>query len=379
VSILKTNLVTWFQDEGQPLLSGYIYVGNTYQDPRTFPKTVTFQDSSGNQFTAAQPLRTDVNGRIQYNGKAIIATVEGDYSLRIENSSEQLIENGYIPFVSADTSSGSSGLESYRQYGLTLSAIKSIDVTPGQTVGNVGKLSVDDGQGADWLAIINTGGTPDDVDLIDFNNGVQGQRILNYQFPSTTRQIFTSSGTWTRPDGCRSIKVECVGAGGSSGTAAGTSSTSNFGLSGSGGGGAYASSIIDVSSISSSPVTVGVGSVGSEGGDTSFGVLVVADGGKVGSDGINLLTANSQIILGGLGGEGSSSTGEIVVSGGKGSHSTYIVSSGSDVGLTGGNSISPSGSDSFGNGGAGSLIPINIAASDQNPGIDGICIVTEYY
>ena len=97
-----------------------------------------------------------------------------------------------------------------------------------------------------------------------------------------TRQIFTSSGTWTRPTGCTKINVRVQGAGGN-----GTTGTYGEG----GGGGGYAEKIIDVASISSVTVTVGTGSTQL----SSFGAHCTGNGG-----------ANA---TGGVGGAGGTGTG----------------------------------------------------------------------
>jgi hypothetical protein len=186
MSIVKTNQPNFFGNSGEVLKSGYIYVGQPNQDPVEFDKEVTFKDSQGNQFPAAQPLRTNSEGQISYNGKVMIATVEGDYSMLILDSNKVQINGGYIPLVSPEESGGSSDLSDYREYGLLLADIKKLEVAPGQTVGNIGKLTTTDNLGARWLVISNTGGSGDDIDLIDFDNGLQGQRIKNFTEQAVT-------------------------------------------------------------------------------------------------------------------------------------------------------------------------------------------------
>ncbi len=185
-TLVYTNKLTWFQDAGEPLKSGYIYVGDPNTDPQNFPKTVTFTDSDGNAFTAPQPLRTNNDGRIQWNGKAITATVDGDYSLLILKSDNATqINDGYISSVTDFNAGGGGGgdVTNYREYGLTLADTKQISKNPGQTVGSVGKAAVEDGEGANWIVLSNTGSPADDVDLIDFDNGTQGRRLRNFLQP----------------------------------------------------------------------------------------------------------------------------------------------------------------------------------------------------
>jgi hypothetical protein len=175
---IQTNKPVFFGNDGDVLKSGRIYIGQPNQYPISFPKTVTFQDSSGAQFEAQQPLRTNDQGQISFNGKAIIALVDGNYSLLVQDRNGVQINDGYTPFVS-NPGEAEINLGSVTQVGLLLSDIKLLDVTPGDTVRNVGKITATDGLGADWLVVSNTGNPADDETLIDFANGTQGQRIGN--------------------------------------------------------------------------------------------------------------------------------------------------------------------------------------------------------
>lgn len=173
---IRTNKPVFFGNDGDVLKSGQIYIGQPNQWPISFPKTVTFQDSSGAQFEAQQPLRTNDQGQISFNGKAIIALVDGNYSMLVQDRNGVQVQDGYTPFVENAADAGGN-LDNVTQVGLLLTDIKSFDVTPGDTVRNVGKTVATDGLGADWLVVSNTGNPADDVDLIDFTNGTQGQRI----------------------------------------------------------------------------------------------------------------------------------------------------------------------------------------------------------
>ncbi len=133
-------------------------------------------------------------------------------------------------------------------------------------------------------------------------------------------QTFTSSGTWTRPAGITKVIMEVQGAGGS-----GSGSPNGEQCNG-GAAGGYAKKLLDVSSISTSTITVGAGGAGVDGGS---GVI---NGGNDGgfskwADGTNTITAN-----GGGGGdlsnyagtEGATATGgDINIQGGDGSPIEY--------------------------------------------------------
>jgi len=98
-------------------------------------------------------------------------------------------------------------------------------------------------------------------------------------------QVFTASGTWTKPAGITKVKVTVVGGGGGGGTA---NITSRIG--GSGAAGGTAIEFIDVSSTSSETVTIGAGGTGGSsggnagvtGGTSSFGAFCSATGGTGG-------------------------------------------------------------------------------------------------
>ncbi|MCF6142284.1 GEVED domain-containing protein [Flavobacterium sp. K77] len=118
-------------------------------------------------------------------------------------------------------------------------------------------------------------------------------------------QTFNSSGTFTVPCGVTSITVQVWGAGG------GGDRNQSRG----GGGGAFAQSTLNVSEGNSFAVTIGQGGAagtGANGGDSTFGTLVIARGGNGGNGGNNA----------GRGGQGSSSVGDITFSGGDGGTST---------------------------------------------------------
>lgn len=103
-------------------------------------------------------------------------------------------------------------------------------------------------------------------------------------YPQCTVQVFTSSGTWNRPTGCRRIKATITGGGGAGGSASNVT-----GAVGSGGAsGATAITYLDVSSISSLSVTVGAAAGTSQLG--ASGANGNATGGSNGSSVTSVIT-----------------------------------------------------------------------------------------
>ena len=177
---LQSNRYPFYDKNGNLLQSGRIYIGQPSTDPRVSSKTVTFQDSSGYQFTAAQPLTT-TNGIIVYNGKPITTLVDGEYSLLVLDSSGNQVN--YEASVNGSTSSATSNYSDLIRVGLVLDDVKAFDVAVGEVCRSVGRVTATDNLGADWLVISATGSAGDDVDLIDFANGLQGQRDKSKIYP----------------------------------------------------------------------------------------------------------------------------------------------------------------------------------------------------
>lgn len=254
------------------------------------------------------------------------------------------------------------------------------------------------------------------------NNTFNGTTTFNGTIVGATRvDIYTSNATWTKPTTARSVEVIVIGAGGGGGS--GSVRTANPGTGGGGGGGGGISvakfSPSDVPS--SVAVTVGtggtggaavtasantIGNDGTAGGSSSFGTLLVANGGSAGGGGSASAGGNSGaggtgFTLNGLAGSGGGSSGAagaaansttgqctgggggggstldpFVFSGGAaGSITTFITRNGGTAGTAGNNGGAGTtingGTDTGGTGGGGGG-----SASDStagNGGAAGIC------
>lgn len=209
---------------------------------------------------------------------------------------------------------------------------------------------------------------------------------------AVTRQVFTASGTYTKPAGVKKIHVLCVGGGGGGGYAR-TAAAQSSGGSGGGAGGCSESLLAEEDVASTVAITIGPGGAGgiggtpvnpTDGGDTSFGALVVAKGGKAG---VNAASAASWAVDGGLGGAAAAGTGQLKQSGGVGgpslgaSATVHFAGNGgnSRLGAGGqGQRIGTGQPGELGGGGGGVSGSASEARNGGNGG-NGICIVTEYY
>jgi hypothetical protein len=186
-------------------------------------------------------------------------------------------------------------------------------------------------------------------------------------------QTFTSSGTWTRPSGITKVIMEVQGAGGS-GNQDGVVSK---GTSGAAGG--YSKKFLDVSSISTSTITIGSGGAGVSSLTGNAGGL------SSWADGTNTITGS-----GGAGGNssaytasagGAASGGDINIAGSDSTwYNAYPPVGNSMLGMSGGTMDSntagtPSEATGYGAGGRGVVYTTAVASG---AGGGGIVIVWEY-
>lgn len=164
-------------------------------------------------------------------------------------------------------------------------------------------------------------------------------------------QIFTASGTWTKPTGAKIVRVVCIGGGGGGGGGQGdlAAAANNERISGTGGGGgAITEKIMRASDLSSTEtVTVGASGASGAGGTNANGSAGGAGG--TSSFGTHLSS------FGGGGGEGGSANSR---SGGSGGGTGGVGSVGGTTVRYGGLPSIQTGTPSFGvsGGGAGSLL-----------------------
>ena len=194
-------------------------------------------------------------------------------------------------------------------------------------------------------------------------------------------QAFTSSGTWTKPTGAKSINVQLFGAGGGGGSGRKdtTAATVKCGGGGGGGGGFLNVNIPADQLASTELITIGAGGSGGAGvsstsnggagiigGSTSFNSVICVGGvggnggtASAGQAGTGLLQANS--------GAGASVSGGTGVSGNPASVSVVMQIGGAGGGSGGGNSVGNIGSGG-GAGGRSNVGNLNGGAAGSSSG-----------
>lgn len=240
-------------------------------------------------------------------------------------------------------------------------------------------------------AALTGGEIPNGVVIQALYDGTQFQ-LLSPQpaSPSTAPifRIYTGSTTWTKPANLLYVEIFAQAPGGGGGGASGGSGSNKAG--GGGGGGEHAFAKKDASSLGATEtVTIGTAGTGgttavdgTDGGNVSFGVLVVANGGKGG------LRSTGGSAAPGDGGTGG--TGDILNPGQRGGRGTLNVDGTSLNSADGGDSKLGHGGRTgegdgviginYGGGGSGgSRQSVSGAGANGGGGAPGVIIVIEHY
>jgi len=213
---------------------------------------------------------------------------------------------------------------------------------------------------------------------------------------TVSQQVFTASGTWTKPSNLVAALIELVGGGGGSGGCEATGTGESNGGAGGGAGGYSRKLVLTASLGSTETVTIGAagaaggsGTAGGTGGTTSFGAHCSATGGTgggVGASSTSVVPSQTP----GTGGTGSS--GDVNVTGAGGLPGIGFANASRGLGGKGGDSLLGGGGagvvststhngtagGNYGGGGGAGATGQSQSAHGGSAGAAGIVIVTEY-
>lgn len=99
VNLVNPPYVTFKDVDGDPLESGYIYIGNPGLNAEASPKTAYFDEAK--TIVATQPIRT-IGGFPVYLGSPAKLYVEGDYSIVVKDKRLQLVQSALTSVVIPD-------------------------------------------------------------------------------------------------------------------------------------------------------------------------------------------------------------------------------------------------------------------------------------
>jgi hypothetical protein len=179
--VMQINPYEFFADtQGGALDAGYIWIGQPNLDPRQYPITVYYDAAL--TIPAAQPLRTS-NGYVVRNGSPTFLYVDGNYSVRVEDSRHRQVF--YVPdFLMIGS-----------QQAVTFSDLSNtLDVTKGDALigvkqpftGAVG--TTQHNKNAERLSVKDFGAIGDGV--ADDSNAIQAA------FSASNKEIFFPAGTY---------------------------------------------------------------------------------------------------------------------------------------------------------------------------------------
>lgn len=107
------EVVNPFKYYGDPtrsrsIFNGSLYIGEPDLDPKipANQKTVTARQEDGTEVAISQPIATNSGGYPTFNGSVVMLLVDGSYSMRLDDSQDNLVYEEALVVASLDSGSG---------------------------------------------------------------------------------------------------------------------------------------------------------------------------------------------------------------------------------------------------------------------------------
>lgn len=149
VNLVNPPYVTFKDVDGDPLESGYIYIGNPGLNAEASPKTAYFDEAK--TIVATQPIRT-IGGFPVYLGSPAKVFVEGDYSIVVKDKRQQLVQSALNSAFDD---------ENIRLTFENVAAMQAASLDIGDFVETLGYSSPGDGGQGSYEIVANGSGTND--------------------------------------------------------------------------------------------------------------------------------------------------------------------------------------------------------------------------
>jgi len=181
------NPYEYFADptKGRPIFNGFVYIGLPYTDPEVpaNQKQVYARQEDGNDVAIPQPVLTNAGGYPTYNGSVVIITVQGSYSVKVnDKQGNQLLYQAVVSSSNATVTATPSGvsktLGEWTEY-LATPEIIEVTATGTTTARSLGDRFADVLHKNDGIGIVGDGVTDDTTAVLAIDADTASSNLID--------------------------------------------------------------------------------------------------------------------------------------------------------------------------------------------------------